>query len=491
MSLTQKVSWFTLSNFLSTGIGLIVSIIVARILTKHNYGTYQQVFLLDLIVSNLLISGIGGSAIYFFSKLDDKQRLQHITNIICLLGFCGVLISVITYSGAGIIANMIKNPGVKELLQLYSLKTITTFLVCIFGPLMITANRVKEVVAAGIIFSFVNSVCYIVVLWYAPTLMLLIMVSVALGWIQLGYMTWRCWETLRQLPIRFDKVLFKKEKSYIGSMLFQTGAGKLGYEADKLTVVYFMSSASYAIYIVGAREIPLLRNFTGAVNSLLIPEINRLWEQGRKSEILALWRRAISKTALIYIPIFVFLMIYAKELLTLLYSDKYFESVILFQIYLVLIPLRSATYGLIFQAIGQMKYVTRATFIFLVFNVIANVILIQVMGLSGPALATVIGSYIMAAYYIFYLRSFFDVTLLDLLPIVQLGRVFLMTLPAIAISIATSNIWFVNFSQLVRFLVAGVAFSAIYILTAVIFDNNAREYSGKFLSKVKLNYARN
>ena len=488
LSLTEKVGWLTIGKFIGRGMLLIVGIIVARTFTKDTFGTYQQVFLFSLISSQLLISGIGGSAIYFLSTTDQTKRLQYITNIIYLLGVCGIIISLTTYFAAGAIASLIKNPGLKELLQLYSPRPVTDFLCCIFGAVMITENRVKEIPIAGVSFSFLYFGGYAIALWLAPTPKGLIIVNVALGGMNLGYVIWRCWSVLCELPIKFNRGVFKEQRGYIGAMLFQDAAGKIGYEADKLTVTYFMSPARYAVYVIGAKEIPFLQSFTQSVNALLISEISRLWEQGKKSEILELWRRAVSKTALVYIPIFIFLIVYAEEFLTLLYSDKYTESVILFQIYLVLIPLRSASYGLIFQAIGKMKYIIRATYIFFVFNIITNVVLIKVMGLPGPALATVLGTYIIAIYYIFSLRSFFDSTLLEIFPFVQLGRVFLMTLPAIAVSIATYIICDGNQPQFVRFLTAGIAFTIIYVLTAFRFDHHAKSLVMKFLNRLGVQY---
>jgi O-antigen/teichoic acid export membrane protein len=472
-SLSHKVGLLAISRFLSSGVSLLIGIVVVRFLSQGDYGIYKQVSLFELLALQPVLYGIGGSAYFFFALKDVHRQRQHITNFLYLLFLAGLLTSTIAYSGAAWLAQLVHKPGAESLLRLYALGPIATCLNSSFGTLMIVENRVRQLVIGGISSSLLNAVGTILVLHEAPSPSMLVLVSVVVLWMSLVYNVWQTWDIVRNLPLTFDKRAFRSARSYLGSMLIQTAAGKIGYEADKAVTTYFMTPEQYATYVIGAREIPFIQSMTSSINAVLIPEMSSLWHTGKAVEIVRIWRRAVRKTSLVLLPTFAFLFVHAGNVITLLSSQEYWESAPVFRIYLLLLPLRTATYGLIFQAIGEMKYVVRAIFLFLGLSLVANVILIDVLGLTGPAWAIVLATYAIAAYYIVELRRFFKISALELLPIKELLHVFLLTLPPAVLSVATSHI-FGQYSQLVELGSACLTFGVAYGVLIVLLEPTAR-----------------
>ncbi len=88
---------------------------------------------------------------------------------------------------------------------------------------------------------------------------------------------------------------------------------------------------------------------------VLVPAMTRHYAAGDMPGLTALWKRAIRRTSLVLFPTFVFFMLTAEETVRILYGAAYHESAVVFRIYLCLVPLRVATYGIITQAIGKTR----------------------------------------------------------------------------------------------------------------------------------------
>lgn len=75
-----------------------------------------------------------------------------------------------------------------------------------------------------------------------------------------------------------------------------------------------------------------------AVAAVLIPRMSELQAQDNRSEIIRLTMRATQKLAFFYFPIYVFLTVTAQTFITTLFTENYAESVPIFRINLILLP---------------------------------------------------------------------------------------------------------------------------------------------------------
>jgi len=118
----------------------------------------------------------------------------------------------------------------------------------------------------------------------------------------------------------------------------------------------------------------------------------------------------------VLLPTFVFFMLTAPAAVRLLYGASYSESTVMFRIYLFLVPLRVATYGLITQAIGRTRINLVGSIWFLASNAVLVLALVGPMGLPGPAVATVAATAGLACYFLFRLRSVLNLSIRALFP---------------------------------------------------------------------------
>ena len=248
---------------------------------------------------------------------------------------------------------------------------------------------------------------------------------------------------------------------HYGLPLALTGlAGKFAFQFDRLVVSRDFTPALFAVYVVGAVELPLTVIVQQSVNAVLIPALARHFAAGDIPGMAALWRRAIRRTSLVLLPLFVFFMLTANETIHLLFGASYAQSADVFRIYLLLVPLRVATYGLITQAIGRTQINLTASFVLLALNAALVLALVGPLGLIGPALGTVLATFGMAIYYLIRLRAVLGLSVRALFPwsvvAVNLALSALAAIPAAVLVLAGLD----GFAQLV---VAGLLYWPCYL----------------------------
>jgi O-antigen/teichoic acid export membrane protein len=203
-----------------------------------------------------------------------------------------------------------------------------------------------------------------------------------------------------------------------GVPLALTGlAGTLAFQFDRLVVSREFSPALYAVYVVGAVELPIAVIVQQSVNAVLVPALARHWAEGDRGGMAALWRRAIRRTSLVLLPVFVFFEVTATDTIQALFGQSYDRSADVFRVYLALVPIRCATYGLITQAIGRPGINLSASFVVLVVNAVLVLALVGPLGLVGPAVGTVLATAVMSAYYLVRLRGILRMRIRQLFPI--------------------------------------------------------------------------
>src|SRR3990167_9837804 len=94
-TLSDKVGFVSLSNIALLATNLIISIFLARFLSREVFGTYKQVFLIYNVVSPLVLLGIPASLLYFIPRFDKRLvKSQLAWQTVYLLLFLGLLMSV-------------------------------------------------------------------------------------------------------------------------------------------------------------------------------------------------------------------------------------------------------------------------------------------------------------------------------------------------------------------------------------------------------------
>jgi O-antigen/teichoic acid export membrane protein len=202
-----------------------------------------------------------------------------------------------------------------------------------------------------------------------------------------------------------------------GLPLALTGAiSMLGFQFDRLVVAHNFSPERFAIYAVGAIEIPIAVLIRQSMNSVLVPALSERHAAGDLPAMSELWRGSMRKAALVMLPLAALLLVMAPELMRVAFGERYEDSAGVFRIYLALIPLGLVSWGLLPMTAGRPGTNVGGAIAMLIVNGGLAIALVGPMGIYGPAVATPVSLFAMAVYFLFVIRRLLGFTLRDVIP---------------------------------------------------------------------------
>ncbi len=190
----------------------------------------------------------------------------------------------------------------------------------------------------------------------------------------------------------------------------------------------------FSVYSIGAMEIPLVGMVTGAITSVVMVDYARHYRENHIGGMVSLIHRAMTKSAVFLLPMMVFLLCVAPDLMCFLFGEQYRDSSLPFRVYLLLLPVRTITFGAVLQATGGSKHILASAVLMLAANAVLGWLAIGWIGPVGAALASVIATYLVCVpYLIGAIRSTLRVSFRELFPWMALLKLSATTIvPGIA-----------------------------------------------------------
>jgi O-antigen/teichoic acid export membrane protein len=417
-SLTRQAGALASGSFVTQVLAVVMLIALARLVTKPELGGYQQLALLYGILQPLLIGGIPAALLYFVPRSGDRAEEQvWLGHAYLLLGSSGLAISLLFALARHPLADALGNPALAGPLLVYAPLPFFAFIASVASTGLVAVRRAGVAAALGALTGGLTLVAVLAGVAIVPDTS-----HMAAGLVvaAAGSAVASTFAVQRIVGIRFDRADALRGMRVLlayGLPLALTGlVGRLAWQFDRLVVSRDFSAAVFAVYAIGAVELPITSIIQQSVNAVLVPALSERYAAGDVQGMAALWRRAIRRSSLILLPTFVFFMLTAEEFIRLLFGSAFADSTSVFRIYLLLVPIRVATYGIITQAIGRTRINLTGSFLFLGANAILVLALVRPLGLEGPALATVLATAALAVYYLVRLRAVLTLSIRALFP---------------------------------------------------------------------------
>ena len=419
-SLAGDAASLAFGALIAQGAVLLTISAVARLVPKSDVGTYQQLSLVYSMTAPLFLGGVPAALLYFLPRAHDERELHDWTvRAYILLGLFGLVSAALIVALREPLASLLGNPDLDEALVLYAPYIAFAFLIAAAPSVLVATGRARA--AAGL--NAVVGICTLVAVVAAALIepdaralaaglsvgggvAALITVVVVVRSLRLAP-RWPSSEATRWLPLLSFGLPIA-----IGGV-----AARVGYQFDQVVVSANFPPSEFAVYALGAVELPISLLIQQAVSNVLAPELATRWQAGDVGGMVALFREACRKTTLIVAPMFAFLMVVTPDIIYILYGPRYGESAAIFRIYLLFLPLRIATWGLIPQAVGRTRINLYAAWIILPTNVVVALALVDPLGLKGPAFAAPAATTAATIYYLIRIRGVTERPIRELLPL--------------------------------------------------------------------------
>lgn len=482
-NLKQKAAagmvWTSIQKFAGMGISFISGIILARLLTPDDYGCIGMLSIFMVIASSFVDSGFGSALI------QKKRPTQEDYSTVFYFNMAmAALMYIILFVSAPAIARFYNMPLLSSVLRVQGITLIISALSAIQGNQLKKQFRFKKIAIVHLLASVVSLTVTIYMAYRGFGVWALVASNLLLSFIPMIIY----WLTNKWHPLWvFSKESFKELFGF-GFYMFLThminnlcnnvqglligrlyNPATMGYyskakgteELASTSISHVMGQVTYPLYAEYQHDIPLL------INAI---------------------KRITSSISFLTFPLMFLLILLAKPIFVLLYSDRWLGSVPYFQI-LCLAGIAICLQGVNYQAIaavGKSKVMFSWTLIKRAIGLALIVGGLAAFGIKGLLVGMVMQSwliYLINAYQVHkHIGYKLYTQLLDLLPILIMAIVSFAIAYCVVFILPDMNMYVL---AIIRF----VIFVAVYLGGAVNFQMESFRYVKEtlplFLTKFK------
>ena len=440
-SRVTKVLALSLGQGLTTVVILLVGMVLSRLLTKVDLATYRQTFLAYNVVAPFLSLGLSSGLYYFLP--DEKKRVRGVVvDGLLLMVVMGMVYAIfIACGGNYLLAKRFSNPEVVQTLLYLIPYPLITLPAGLLGAVLVVRGKISQLSIFNVLSNLLlgGSILGACLVWRTTQGIIIINVAVSMviGIVAITLM-------LKAVPRddwrpNWNNIKFMT--SYSFPLALATMLGSIALQLDKIIVSSMCSPEDFAVYSNGAIEIPLIGVVTGSISTVILADMAAYCKRGEKAQALVLFKKGAVRSALILLPAMAFLMVYSKEFITILFTEKYLGSVNVFRIYLGILPIRIVMYGPALMALNMTRVILLRSLCDLLLNMVLSCIFVYFWGPYGAAIATVLTLFIWTVpFNLAMIARGFCCRWYEILPLQIIGKIFCICFVSAILSFAISSV---------------------------------------------------
>jgi O-antigen/teichoic acid export membrane protein len=374
-------------------IGLATMMVMARVLTKEDMAAYRQTLLAYAFVAPFIGLGIG-QGIYYFVPVEKLRIRGRVFDAITILGGMGALFALfLALGGNQLLAMRFSNPEVARLLLWMIPYAIVTAPATQCASVLVARDHVVQSSVFQVTRQFFIGIATVVpvLIWQTAEAPLIgnVVASILFGAEAIRLMI-KATPKDSSTPTRAGMAEMLKFSVPLG---LATMVGTISLQLDKVIVAMMCPPEEFAVYALGAVEIPFLAVFTGSISVVMLAEMRRAVADGKKKEALGLFFKTAEKTSLVIFPVMVFLLVTADVFVQTLFSETYAESADPFRLYLLKLPSRVVVFGAILMALGKNLVILRTSTVSLALGGALSVLSVYQFGAIGAVFGSLVSVY--------------------------------------------------------------------------------------------------
>lgn len=346
--LIKGVFWSAIEKYSSLALNIIISMVLARILTPQEYGVVSIATVLIAFLSMFATMGIGPAII----QRKDLNQID-LDNIFTFSLIVGAILSSVLFLLSDIIANYYNEEALSNICKILSFSLFFSAANMVPNALMAKNQRFKEIAKRTLLLLCISGPVSIIMALYGLGVYSLL-VSPIVTSVGVFYFNQRFY------PCKISrKFSITPVKSIFGYSAFQFLFELINYfsrNLDKLIIGKYISVTSLGYYDKSYRLMLLpLNNITSVIGPVIQPVMSNI--QNEKNEIAQKYSKIISIIAIFSFPLGIYLYFTAYELVFFFYGNQWDAAIPSFKILALSIPLQVilCTSGSIYQAANATK----------------------------------------------------------------------------------------------------------------------------------------
>jgi O-antigen/teichoic acid export membrane protein len=419
----------------------------------------MQTFLAYDFAVPILTLGLPSALYYFLPGAKNEKKIV-LENVLLLI-FMGLVFSLFLYlGGSTLLSNRFNNPDLIQTLHWLCLYPLYTFPILAISSVLVVKEKVNMNAIYNVVTGLILTLALIMAALVGKTYELptLVRIYLPLLFFPVGiYFIFRYTSGTWSFPQLSSSWKILRFAIPLG---VATVLNTVTQQLSNIIVSMMSSPEEYAIYAVGARELPVVGIITGSIATIVMADMSKLIRENNPGEALALFRKSAAMGALFLLPLMFFLLVYAHDFIILFFSKKYINSIIPFSVFLLYLPVRIVMYQSAFIALGKSKSILYRSIISLLLSVFFCALFMKFWGIIGAAIGTILVSYIWAIpYNLVTIGKVFSCKPMKILPLSDIGIISLVSIIAVVLTIP---VYLFVSGYLVRISIAGCFFFLFY-----------------------------
>ncbi len=240
--------------------------------------------------------------------------------------------------------------------------------------------------------------------------------------------------------------------------------------ADQFYISRYFGSEVFAEYANGFIEIPFIGMITGASATVLMPIFSRIInEKSGIEKIIDIWKNAIMKSAMMIYPIVLFFVFNSSEMMTLVYTEKYSNSSIYFQINMMLNFFNIIIFAPLLLSMGKTR-------LYLLVHIVMAVLIwfsdyIMILFFNNPvaiAINSTVINIVKIIYFVYLISRLLSVKLYDLFPFMVIFKLLLHSVSILCVVKVIQNGVFLSYPVPIQLIYALIIYSGLLLFTGKI-----------------------
>ncbi|MGD0015546.1 MAG: oligosaccharide flippase family protein [Bryobacteraceae bacterium] len=412
-----------------------IPLCLVRVLPRFDFGLYKQAFLISGSAQSLLLLGVGMSAFYYLPREKDRQR-QVVLNVVLFNLGVGTLAFLILLLWPGIVALIL---GGRELVGYapWIGLAILTAIFSSFLEMVATAHQEVHYSTVFIVAAQITKSLFMVgAALLFRSVQALLVAAVLQSLIQSAVLVWYLQSRFPRFWSAFDWPMFRAQMAYAIPLGFAGVIYALLMDLHNYFVSNAFGPAALAIYAVGCVQLPVMGLLRESAGAVLIPRASHLEQRGARREIALLTFRVMRKLAIIYLPVYMFLLVSGREFLIVLFTRQYLDSWPIFVVNLTFLPLNIISYDHIIRAFARERYFLLVLRIASLAGLVAALWAgIAWFGMLGAILAVVLIGFIERVAISWRVVGILEIKLADLRLLADIGKLAALSLVAALVTV--------------------------------------------------------
>ena len=435
-----------------------IPVVLARLFDQTEFGVYKQIFLIYGTLFVLAQVGVAESLYYFIPRKPEEAG-RHVANALVTLTLAGLACFSLLTLSAGRIAGALGTPELSAYVPLLGLFLGLMLMTALFEIVLVSRKRYLGA-AWAYAASDVGRTLFII---------LPVVLFGGVRWVMFGAIAFavlRFLATLRALwrefgaALRPDLRLWRYQLAYALPFALAVAVEVAQLNFHQYFVAARFDAATFAIYAVGCLQIPLVDVIASSSANVMMVRMSESADR-RGPAAVAAWHPTVLRLAFVLFPLTAFLLLAARDIITILFTTSYLGSVPIFMLWTLTILPAVFCVDAVLRVYAQTRFMFGLNVLRLAIVAVMIGWFISTFGLAGAVLVTLTATVTARVIGVVRISRLMHVRLIDVLPY---GR--LVTTAACAAAAAAPAYWMLSLTVMPRLftvMAAGIVYGAIYL----------------------------